>query len=353
MSTWLLSPLDCLSVVALAAVLAALLAQLAIRGGPVDIPRERGAHKAPTPTSGGLAVMAASGLVIALCTLLFVPEGARSGLWLFGFAALAGLSGAIDDVLDLPAKARLLFQIILCAGFASLYPVHELILAPGLTLAVPFPLGVLAATAWLVLGLNAINFMDGSNGLAIGTQAVCLLIYAAFVLAFGSQPMSMLGGVLLVFLATGGAFAGLLPFNLPLNRVFQGDAGSLFGGALVTGGALVLSTQQIASIWLGGFLLAPLLVDVLLTLVWRAQRKRNLFEAHKDHLYQQWLIHRDPDHGRLALKIWGLCALSCAIGTGARLIGITTGVELRFAALCLVVAALCYGWFRIRRGLTG
>lgn len=353
MTGWILSPLACAAAFVIAAVLAALFTQLAIRGGPVDVPRERGAHKAPTPTSGGLAVMAASGLAVTLCAIQFAHEGMHSGLWLFGFAALAGLSGAIDDVLDLPAKARLLFQIVLCVGFASLFPVHHLIFGPGLSFDIPLPLGIAGASAWLLLGLNALNFMDGANGLAIGSQTVCLLVYALFVLVFGPQVAAapLLGGLLLVFLVTAGAFAGLLPFNMPLGKLFQGDAGSLFGGALVTGGALVLSTHEIASVWLGGFLLAPLLVDVVLTLIWRARRKRNLLQAHKEHLYQQWLIHRDPSHARLALKMWGLCALSCAIGTGARLIGVATGIELRFAALCVVVALLSFGWFRLRKAL--
>jgi len=253
MSEWILSPLTCAAAFLLSAVLALLFTQLAIRGGPVDQPRERGAHQTPTPTSGGLAVMAASGLAVALCAFQFAPEGLRSGIWLFGFAALAGLSGAIDDVLDLPARARLLFQIVLCAGFASLYPVHHLSFGPGLTVDVPLPLGILGGTAWLLLGLNAINFMDGSNGLAIGTQTLCLIILAGFVLVFGASTMTMPGGLLLVFICSAGGFAGFLPFNLPLGKVFQGDAGSLFGAALVTGGALVLSAHEIASVWLGVF----------------------------------------------------------------------------------------------------
>ncbi|MFT3995850.1 MAG: glycosyl transferase family 4 family protein [Asticcacaulis sp.] len=352
--TWILSPLTCVAAFFVAAALSALLTQLAILGGPVDQPRERGAHKAPTPTSGGLAVMAAAGLSLGLCAALLAPGPLKSGLWLFAFAALVGLSGAVDDIFDLPAKARLLFQIALCVAFASLYPVHVLNFGPGMVVHLPLPVAIAGSAAWLVLGLNAINFMDGSNGLAIGTQILCLLAYAAFVLGFGPHVASgpVLGGLLLVCLASAGAFSGLLPFNLPLNRVFQGDAGSLFGGALVTGGALTLRDHGIASVWLGGFLLAPLLVDVILTLILRARQKQNLLQAHKDHLYQQWLIHKNPSHARMAMTVWGLSALSCAFGVGARFLGNAIGMDLRFAALCLVIAAYCAGWYRLRARLT-
>jgi len=354
MSEWILSPLTCGAAFVLSAVLAMLFTQLAIRGGPVDQPRERGAHVTPTPTSGGLAVMAAAGLALALCIFQFAPSGARSGLMLFVFAALIGFSGAIDDVFDLPAKVRLLFQIGLCLAFASLYPVHHLSFGPGLSFDIPLPVGIAGGAAWLLLGLNAINFMDGSNGLAIGSQILCLLVFAGFVLVFGTQAAAapLLGGLLLVFICSAGAFSGFLPFNLPLGRTFQGDAGSLFGGALVTGGALVLSAHDIASVWLGGFLLAPLLVDVVLTLILRASRRQNLLRSHKDHLYQQWLIHKDPSHGRLALRVWGLCALSSAFAIGARFLGDALGTDLRFAALCVVFAAYSAGWIWLRGRLT-
>ncbi|ESQ80127.1 glycosyltransferase family 4 protein [Asticcacaulis sp. YBE204] len=354
---WIVPPLILFAAFVLSALLAAGFTQLAIRGGPVDIPRDRGAHKAPTPTSGGLAVMAAAGLSLGLLIWLCVPgksDSVHSGALLFIFASLAGLSGAIDDFMDLPAKARLLFQILLCLGFAWLFPARELVFGPGLALVLPLPVGVIGSALWLVVGLNAINFMDGANGLAIGTQIVCLLIFAGFIVVLGPQTYSglLMSGVLLVCVTAAGAFTGLLPFNLPLGRVFQGDAGSLFGGALVTGSVLVLNTHEIASVWLGGFLLAPFLVDVILTLIWRAQRKKDLFTAHKDHLYQQWLIHRDPSHFRLALRVWALCALSSAIGVGARILDEALHTDLRFTALCLVIALYTAGWFWVRKRLS-
>ena len=108
--TWLIPPGLLLGALAASAFVSALLSILVMKGGPVDIPRERGAHSDPTPTSGGLAIMAASALVIGLTISFYghaIPGSWRDGLILFGFASLMGICGAVDDVADLPASWRL------------------------------------------------------------------------------------------------------------------------------------------------------------------------------------------------------------------------------------------------------
>lgn len=334
-------------------ILAVALGLLVVWCGPVDRPRSRGAHSNPTPTSGGMAIIAATAIPLAVILWTWrtqIPGSGMDGLLLFAFAALMGLSGGIDDVFGLPARARLLFQIVLCLIFALFYRVTSLSFGFGLSVDVWPPLGLLGSAAWLLLGINAVNFMDGSNGLAVGAQSLALIVIAGLALAVAPvAPLAWYLGVpLVIWACAAGAQLGFLPLNLPLGKVFQGDSGALFGGALVTGACLQVKAYGIASVWLGGYLLAPLFVDVVLTLVVRARRRQNLLQPHKEHLYQLWLQHRDPSHGRLALRVWALCALSSAVGVFARFYGNAVGVDLRFPALAAVVVVLCIGWVALR-----
>ena len=356
-SAWLISPVLLSLGLVVSAVVAAGFAVLVLKGGPVDIPRDRGAHAVPTPTSGGMAIMAASGLVLAVLVWLYgpqqIPGSWRDGACLFGFAALMGLSGALDDLIDLNPRWRLGFQIGLCLLFAWFFRVDRLDFGPGLVFDIGPVSGTLGSAAWLVLGINTINFMDGANGLALGTQSIALLVIASLILLLA--PMIPLGEhlsmVMLICVCAAGAHLGFLPFNMPRGRAFQGDAGALFGGALITGATLVIKAYKLGSVWFGGFLLAPLLVDVVLTLITRALRGKDLMRPHKEHLYQLWLQRRDPSHARLAIRVWLLCAVSSAVGLIARVIDQVYHSDIRF--LCLVLVILVYSilWSRIRRDL--
>lgn len=354
--SWLVAPWLLLAAFAAAAVTAVVLAQLVIQGGPVDLPRGRGSHARPTPTSGGMALIGATAFALGVCIWLWrahVPGNTRDGLMLFGFAALMGLSGAVDDMFGLPARLRFAFQIGLCLVFAWVYRVSDLQLGLGVTVGVWAPIGILGSAAWLVLGINTINFMDGSNGLTLGVQILAMLAIAGLILLMGPfiPQGSLLGMTLLILAAAIGAHAGLMPFNLPLGQVFQGDAGSLFAGALITGAGLQVKTFGAGSAWLGGFLLAPLLVDVVLTLLTRLSQRKDVFKAHREHLYQLWMQYRDPSHARLAFRVWGLCAVSAAVGLAGRLLLQFTGIDLRLAALIALVAVYCFGWMHVRRKL--
>ncbi|MGN6364228.1 glycosyltransferase family 4 protein [Asticcacaulis taihuensis] len=359
--TWLIPPGLLLGALAASAFVSALLSILVMKGGPVDLPRERGAHSDPTPTSGGLAIMAASALVIGLVISVYghaIPGSWRDGLILFGFASLMGLCGAVDDVADLPASWRLAFQVGLCLVFAYFYRVTALDFGPGVIVQVPPVIGLLGSAAWLILTLNTINFMDGSNGLAIGAQTIAMLVFAGLILLMA--PLSLfgayLGVVLLICVCVAGAHIGFAPFNLPPGKpqkakAFQGDAGSMFAGALIGGATLVVKAYGVGSVWFGGFLLAPLLVDVVLTLIVRARKGQNVLKPHKEHLYQIWLQRRDGSHWRLALRVWALCLFSSLVGVGARLIDRIYHTDIRFLVLVALIAAYTVGWLVLRKQL--
>jgi UDP-GlcNAc:undecaprenyl-phosphate/decaprenyl-phosphate GlcNAc-1-phosphate transferase len=332
--------------------LSAILTRWVIASGPVDRPRDRGAHDNPTPTSGGMAVMAACALAVGIVLVHAGPVlggFAKPALWLFGFAILIGLSGAADDVLGLPAKVRFAFQALCALGFAAAFPVTDLDFGFGLDLHLWRPLGIAGTALWLITVVNAVNFIDGANGLAPGAQSVALsglcLLMMLFAPAYQIPGMAVLGLLLMCAL---GANLGFLPFNLPMGKLFQGDAGSLFSAALIGGAVPILHTSGYGSIWFGGYILAPVLVDVILTLIIRWRAGERLFEAHKRHLYQQWLIRRGGSHAQVSTFVWGLCALSGGLGLVMEYLYRNKGIDLRFAELAVLVGVLSLGWWRLR-----
>lgn len=354
--TWLIPAYALAAGLGAAIVFCIAFTRLCIQGGPIDNPRGRALSETPTPTSGGLAIMAATLIGVGIVLSLLpdaVPGLWRDGLYLIGFALALGVCGALDDLFDWPAKARLLFHIALCLAFAAAYPVTALSFGFGAELQLPWALGWVGSAFWLLLGINAINFIDGSNGVAVGVQTIALLVFAILILLLA--PTSAVGGgvgiFLLLSLCAAGAHIGFLPLNL-MGKVFQGDAGALFGGALITGLTLVLKHVEIGSTWLGGFILAPVLVDVVLTLITRARRGENILRPHREHLYQLWLTHKNPSHFQLALKVWGLCAVSSCIGLAARMVDHSYGIDIRFPCLAVVICVYSLGWFRLRHALT-
>lgn len=327
-----------------------------LKCGPIDRPRSRGAHVKPTPTSAGMAIMSACALSLGLVLTTLLPHlpssSLRDGFNLFIFASCLGLFGALDDLLGLPASLKLGVQILCALAFSYIYDFSHITFGFGLSIDFHKWVSMILTTLWLVLGMNTINFMDGSNGLAIGAQSVALAIIVLVLASLSPNIKAIeLEGLLLVCVCALGAKLGFIPYNLPKGLMFQGDAGSLFGGAMITGAVLILKHLNISSIWFGGYILAPLLVDVILTLIDRTYHKAPLFKAHSQHLYQLWLKHKDPSHVHLALRIWGLCALSGALAVCLKILLLYAHIDLRFTGLVILLCLYSLGWMTLRRQL--
>ena len=275
--------------------------------GPVDRPRDRGMHATPTPTAGGLAMMggtAAALLVVApfahLSALVDPPLCAA-----FAIALLHGLIGALDDVFDFGARAKLLAQVALALVFAIFvaHPVRILV-TDGLALNLPVWASIAGTALWVVVVVNAVNFMDGSNGLIAGAMAIVLAGLGLRALS-GEWPL-----LAVLWLAGSAAYLGFLPWNFPRARLFQGDAGALFAGALVATLAVVaggkVGADAALNLFAAPIALMPLLTDVLLTLAVRARRRAPLFKAHRDHLFQRWLAAHGGNHAKLARRLWAI-----------------------------------------------
>lgn len=323
--------------VAVAAAMAGALAW----AGPVDPVKARSSHARPTPTSGGLAILA--GTCAGAAVEALAPGGGGEALgWILALAAALGLVGAADDLWDFDAGTKAAAQAVTAAGLVAVAgAVTVLPIAPGLALPVGPVLGALGSGLFVLVLLNAMNFMDGSNGLAPGVGAVSLAGLA--IAAFWSDEAA------LGWAALAGAAAGLgfLPWNLR-GRVFQGDVGALFTAALIGAIGLRLASTGAATPYLVVFTALPLLTDVLLTLVVRARRRARLAQAHREHLYQLWLQATGRTHGALAVRVWALTAACTAAGLALE----RYAPEWSAAGLAVAVVVLSTAWVRMRGRLS-
>ena len=314
------------------AVLSAAVVRLMIRHGVLDIPGDRSSHDRPTPKGGGIGIAAAFaiGLAAAWADGILPGQGRLAAAMLAAGIAIAAVSWA-DDVGQFGFRTKLAAQIA-----ASV-----LLVASGLTIdrIGPVRLGLLAAPitmAWLLFATNAVNFIDGLNGLASG----CTLIAAVAVSCVTLSSGDPLPAAILLPLAAG--IVGFLPFNYPRARIFMGDVGSQLCG--LTLAATAAPCSRLAGHPWGAILVplatAPVLADVAFTLLRRWRAGDRLTQAHRGHLYQ--LARRlGWPAARITLAFWILTAICAACGAAGSTGPVAAGT---FTAAALTVLSMI-AWF--------
>ncbi len=272
LAAFLIIPVFLLSLLLMAAML-----NFAHRAQLVAIPTARSSHTVITPVGGGVAIVFAYLLGIALLAL-------QGGLGFFELLALSmslpvAVAGFIDDRSDLHHRLRLLIQassVVLALLFLG--PLPELtfggVALDGLLL------GVVLAPLCLLWLTNLYNFMDGIDGLA-GTQTGFVSLVAAALLASNADyPLALL----CLFI-----FAGSVAFtvwNWPQARIFMGDVGSGFAGMSLGLVALLAHIHATMSLWSWFILLAVFVVDASTTLLRRVLAGQPWAHAHRQHAYQ-------------------------------------------------------------------
>ena len=261
----------------------------------LDQPNDRSAHTTPTPRGGGVAFV----LVTLLFNSLLLLTGPTPALWIAWICAPLAVVGLLDDRLNLPALLRYSIQIL--TAIALLLPTA---LPTPLWPWLCGPLVVIAATAVI----NFVNFTDGLDGLVASCMAISL---AAIALdgASGLWPLV-------------GALAGFLIWNWAPAKVFMGDVGSTFLGAVFAGMVLQASSWPQALAML--LLATPLLADACLCLLRRAAAGQRIFQAHKLHLFQR-LHQAGWTHQNVAGLYAGATALLAVLQLAIGLSGVLLG----------------------------
>ncbi|MET9763524.1 MraY family glycosyltransferase [Streptomyces sp. NPDC006372] len=310
--------------------------KFAIVAGAMPEIRARDVHREPTPRLGGIAMFfgLCAGLLVAdhLTNLNQVFETSNEPRALLSGAALIWLIGVLDDKFEIDALIKLGGQMI-AAGVMVVQGLTILWLpVPGVgSVALTQWQGTLLTVALVVITINAVNFVDGLDGLAAGM--VCIAATAFFLYAYriwysygveAAAPATLFSAILM------GMCLGFLPHNMHPARIFMGDSGSMLIGLVLAAGAISITGQvdpDALNLYVGSEkeavhqtvpvyipLLLPLTIiavpaaDLILAIVRRTWRGQSPFAADRGHLHHR-LLEIGHSHSRAVLIMYFWSAL--------------------------------------------
>jgi UDP-GlcNAc:undecaprenyl-phosphate GlcNAc-1-phosphate transferase len=331
--------------------------RLAIRGGAISYPNDRTVHATPTPTMGGIAMYA--GFLVAMGMAFVLPgfsEVIRGSP--VPYAALVTCSlmvglGAIDDRRGIEALTKFTAQVFIGGVLVLMGATLLYFWIPGLGVVVLDPdLAVPLTILWVVAIANAVNLVDGLDGLAAGMIAIAAAAFFVYTIrtpsTFGdASPATLLSAI------TVGVCLGFLPWNFHPAKIFMGDSGSLLLGMLLAIATidgvglnpLPPSGGDIAAI--AGVLVVPLLVlfipflDVVLAIARRTWRGQGIGHADKEHIHHR-LMDIGHSHRRavLLMYLWSALISASALAVGLIDGRTTVGLVLLAALALFLVTAL-------------
>jgi UDP-GlcNAc:undecaprenyl-phosphate/decaprenyl-phosphate GlcNAc-1-phosphate transferase len=281
--------------------------KVAFQWGAIDLPNERKIHNGAMPRLGGLAVF--WGFCFPWIAFYFLENRLAIefrdyetifGVLLLGGTAMLGL-GIYDDVKGIAPWQKLFFQLLIAVGlyFGGFQIVR---------LSNPFgdlwELGWLSlpvSVLWIVGLTNAINLLDGIDGLVTGITA-CISLALALMNIMGNNTM-----VALLTLCLAGACLGFLPYNFSPARIFLGDSGSLFIGLILA--CTVMLSQHKATT--GTFVVVPLILlglplyDTATVVFGRMRRGQPIFRADRSHVHHR-LLNQGLSQKQTAWILYGI-----------------------------------------------
>jgi UDP-GlcNAc:undecaprenyl-phosphate GlcNAc-1-phosphate transferase len=271
-----------------------------IRHGALDHPVARSSHDYPTPKGGGVGIAvayAAGNVWLMPAHAVTVPLVAALGLSAFSY---------VDDVRPRAAALKLAVQV--AASLAAVLAGDRIaaVFLGGGYMQLPLWFGLPLTLAWLLFVTNAVNFMDGLNGLASGSVFIAGAVAAMLSPLLRAETVPLLAGI-----------AGFLPFNFPRARIFMGDVGSQLCGFVIALVA-VRAVSIPGSALIVPLALLPMLGDVAFTLARRLITRAPLMQAHRSHLYQ--VAHRAGlGAPAITLIYWMMAAFGATCGAAAGL----------------------------------
>ncbi len=288
--------------------------KLATAAGVIDKPHARRVHTRPTPRWGGLAIASAFLLtIIVLAPVRQWLQGeteftfTRQMLGMLAGAIIMTLVGALDDKYSLPAKMKMLGQIV-AACILPYFGVRFHVIF-DIDLTNHAVISAILTVIWVVAVTNTINLIDGLDGLAAGISAIAALTFLIITVVFpATTGEKMMAAALL------GACIGFLYYNFYPAKVFMGDAGSHFLGFTLA----ALSVYKNFKLATGVSIIVPLLVlavpifDTGFAIVRRLLRRQPIFSPDKGHLHHR-LLNLGLDQRAVVLTIYFLTAVSCAL----------------------------------------
>ena len=298
--------------------------------GAIDVPKDaRRMHKKPIPRLGGLAIYGGF-----LCSILIFGQLDETMLCVLLGAAIIVALGIFDDVLALGAKLKFVVQIVaaaipVCIGdlqiglFTNLNPLSD----------TPFVhLGILAVPVtiiWIVGITNAVNLIDGLDGLAVGVSSIAAITMLAGALLTGNLPIAI------TMAALAGACIGFMPYNLNPAKIFMGDTGSTFLGYMLATVSIMglFKFYAVISFAVPFLILGLPIFDTANAIIRRVAAGRSPMSPDRGHVH-----HKLIDMGfnqKQAVAI--LYAISATLGLTA--VVLTSSGEVKAIVLLLAVLA--------------
>ncbi len=308
----------------------------------VDMPNARKVHTTPTPRIGGIAIYL--GFVAGA---LLLGEYTRQVAAVLIAGSVVFLTGLIDDYKDISPKFKLIGQVaaallLVAAGFSVRFISNPF---TGSTVSLGF-LSVPITVVWLVGVSNAVNLIDGMDGLAVGVSTIAAAATAIVCVSQGELVAAALAGVLAA------SALGFLPWNFNPAKTFMGDCGALFLGFIL--GTLALmglcKGATAISVFIPFLILGIPVFDTFCAIIRRLFLHRPIFEADKMHLHQI-LLSLGLSQRQTVLTIYvfamlmGLAAVLMAILTSAQAVMvliITTVVTFAAAEVLGTLRGKCH-----------
>ncbi|MFT8872895.1 MAG: MraY family glycosyltransferase [Sporolactobacillus sp.] len=287
-----------ISCILFAAVLTPFVKKLALKIGATDAPNARKVHKKIMPRLGGLAIY----LAFMIGMLILRPASSYTLPLLTG-STIVVLTGALDDLFSLSAKikivAHFLAALVMVGGGISItfinLPFNGVLYLNWLSV----PLTLL----WIMGVTNAINLIDGLDGLAAGVSSIVLLTIAGLSLTEGNMFVFAVSAILL------GSTLGFLPYNFHPAKIFMGDTGSYFLGYIISVLSLLgFKNVTLFSIVLPMVILAVPISDTLFAIVRRWVNKQPLMAPDRSHLHH-CLLRYGFTQAQTVVLMYGMSAL--------------------------------------------
>lgn len=273
-----------------------LVARLAFRVGALDKPNKRKVHDRIMPRLGGLAVFFG---FLAAAVLLLGDDPRVSGLLAGGAVIL--LLGVADDIRGISPKTKLIGQtmaaiIVIISGIQIQFltnPFNGYFYLGALS--IPFTI------FWIVSVTNAVNLIDGLDGLASGVSIIALLTFAVITYQMGQPTVSLLS------IALAGAVFGFLRYNFFPAKIFLGDSGSMFLGFMVSVLAVygLLKGVTLVAFVVPIVVLGVPIFDTCFAIFRRYCEHKPIFEADKKHIHHR-LLSYGLSHRQTVLVIYGI-----------------------------------------------
>jgi UDP-GlcNAc:undecaprenyl-phosphate/decaprenyl-phosphate GlcNAc-1-phosphate transferase len=302
--------------------------------GWADEPNPRRLNKEPLPNAGGLAIFTGVSVALVFTTLLrpiSIEHVQIDVLVILLGGSFMIMAGFIDDQFGLPPVFRLLVQLI-----AAL-----LLVSTGLRIEVAFGgdfsgvLSLLFTVIWVMAITNAMNLIDGVDGLAGGVS----FITAMSLLAVSAQDQSKAAATL-ILAAVAGAALGFLRHNLPPSRIIMGDSGAYFFGFVLAASSILGNLKITTAFSLFPtvlFLFLPLL-DIIVVIFRRLLKHKNpISNPGRDHIHHRLLAH-GLSPARTIILLLGITLAANILAMGIQ--GLSLKVVLVTTAGILILLAL-------------